>query len=150
MTPARNPWTPDAVATLKKLWGKGMSAGQIGGVLHLSRCAVIGKVHRLKLTRKTKQPPKMRMPSGLRRRLSVTPSRPVAPRPITPDIAPEPFVAVIEAWAPLPNSEPTPLEEATGCRWPVGDAPVLFCNQPAGAGPYCAAHQSRAVKRRQP
>ena len=44
-------WTDERVELLKKLWSEGLSASQIatqlGGV---SRNAVIGKVHRLKLS----------------------------------------------------------------------------------------------------
>ena len=46
-------WTEERVELLKKLWLEGLSASQIAGVLGegVTRNAVIGKVHRLKLTR---------------------------------------------------------------------------------------------------
>ena len=50
-------WTDERVALLKQLWTEGLSASQIadrlGGV---SRNAVIGKVHRLKLESRAKAP----------------------------------------------------------------------------------------------
>ena len=49
-------WTDERVELLRKLWAEGLSASQIaaqmGGV---SRNAVIGKVHRLKLSGRGKQ-----------------------------------------------------------------------------------------------
>ncbi len=44
-------WTDERVELLKKLWGEGLSASQIAAQLGgVSRNAVIGKVHRLKLS----------------------------------------------------------------------------------------------------
>src|SRR6185295_12466315 len=49
-------WTEERVELLKKLWLEGLSASQIDGVLGegVTRNAVIGKVHRLKLTGRAK------------------------------------------------------------------------------------------------
>ncbi len=49
-------WTDERVELLKKLWLEGLSASQIAGVLAegVTRNAVIGKVHRLKLTGRAK------------------------------------------------------------------------------------------------
>ena len=49
-------WTEERVELLKKLWLEGLSASQIAGVLGegVTRNAVIGKVHRLKLTGRAK------------------------------------------------------------------------------------------------
>ena len=51
-------WTPERVELLRKLWSEGLSASQIafqlGGV---SRNAVIGKVHRLKLSSRGRAAP---------------------------------------------------------------------------------------------
>lgn len=44
-------WTDERVELLKKLWSEGLSASQIAAQLGgVSRNAVIGKVHRLKLS----------------------------------------------------------------------------------------------------
>ena len=46
-------WTPEKVAKLKDLWGKGSTASQIAEILGgVSRNAVIGKAHRLNLSGK--------------------------------------------------------------------------------------------------
>jgi len=48
-------WTDERVETLKKLWADGLSASQIAAQLGgVSRNAVIGKVHRLKLSGRAK------------------------------------------------------------------------------------------------
>lgn len=49
-------WTDERVELLKKLWMEGLSASQIAGVLGegVTRNAVIGKVHRLKLSGRAK------------------------------------------------------------------------------------------------
>ncbi|WMT87634.1 GcrA cell cycle regulator [Pelagibacterium sp. 26DY04] len=65
-------WTDERVALLKKLWMEGLSASQIAAELSggVTRNAVIGKVHRLKLSARAKP-------------ASVTP-RAKAPRPAAP------------------------------------------------------------------
>lgn len=49
-------WTDERVEVLKKLWAEGLSASQIAGELGqgVTRNAVIGKVHRLKLSGRAK------------------------------------------------------------------------------------------------
>src|SRR5690606_29162364 len=49
-------WTDERVETLKKLWMEGLSSSQIPGELGegVTRNAVIGKVHRLKLSARAK------------------------------------------------------------------------------------------------
>lgn len=65
-------WTDERVALLKKLWMEGLSASQIAAELSggVTRNAVIGKVHRLKLSARAKP-------------ASVAP-RAKAPRPTAP------------------------------------------------------------------
>ncbi|MBC8129012.1 MAG: GcrA cell cycle regulator [Rhizobiaceae bacterium] len=50
-------WTDERVELLAKLWSEGLSASQIAGQLGgVTRNAVIGKVHRLKLEGRAKSP----------------------------------------------------------------------------------------------
>ena len=53
-----NGWTDERVELLKKLWMEGLSASQIAGELGegVTRNAVIGKVHRLKLSSRGRAP----------------------------------------------------------------------------------------------
>jgi GcrA cell cycle regulator len=77
-------WTEERVELLKKLWLEGLSASQIAGVLGegVTRNAVIGKVHRLKLTgraKPTSSAPRARpaaRPAGGARRISTGAARP--------------------------------------------------------------------------
>jgi len=68
-------WTDERVELLKKLWMEGLSASQIAGVLGegVTRNAVIGKVHRLKLSGRAKP-----ASSAPRARSTARPSRRVA------------------------------------------------------------------------
>ncbi len=75
-------WTEERVELLKKLWLEGLSASQIAGVLGegVTRNAVIGKVHRLKLSGRAK-------PASSAPRVRTTP-RPTARRIASPSAAP--------------------------------------------------------------
>src|SRR2546428_5073765 len=82
-------WTDERVELLKKLWADGLSASQIAAELGgITRNAVIGKVHRLGLSRRAKSPsstaPRPRKPraSGQMMRLprpSMRGNTPLAP-----------------------------------------------------------------------
>ena len=49
--PTESTWTEDRVNKLRELWSQGKTASEIGAALGgVSRNAVIGKVHRLKLS----------------------------------------------------------------------------------------------------
>ena len=42
-------WTPELIARLRALWAEGLSQGEIGHRMGISKCAVAGKAHRLGL-----------------------------------------------------------------------------------------------------
>jgi GcrA cell cycle regulator len=162
-------WSQERVALLRQRWAEGSSASNIAKELGagVSRCAVLGKVHRLKL----KQPEFKRHHSRKER----VRKRSRAPRPTSKRAgirAPSQLMAAFQAlgldslfgvpYAP-PVSSPASraglgwgagkafgpgcglleLDDAT-CRWPVGDpgeADFVFCGAaPFKAYPYCVGH----------
>lgn len=50
-------WTPERCARLRELWAAGASGGQIAAEFGTSRCAILGKVNRLKLSQTTQRAP---------------------------------------------------------------------------------------------
>lgn len=150
-------WTEDRVEQLKALWKDGLSCTQIANAMGgTTRNAVIGKVHRLKLSKRREarhtgplrqRPP--RIPHPVKARVRPQPKPTEKPRQIKPDIAPEPFEFSVSAWQPLPGSRPVTMEHMTGCKWPVGHPygteTALFCNcEPMEGKPYCREHAERS------
>ncbi len=160
-------WTDERVERLKTLWSEGLSASQIAAELGaVTRNAVIGKVHRLGLSGRSKpqvQParPTVAAPPRVKSAASrpvaqVQPaSRPTAPvRPITigatalkADAQAEEALSV----ATVAENEPPAFEKVTilsltesTCKWPVGDPgkpDFFFCGRKSEVGiPYCAFH----------
>jgi GcrA cell cycle regulator len=137
---AGQPWSPDAVARLEALWRAGeLSAAAIARTLGVTRNAVLGKVHRLGLSRGDSRRAAIRtspQPAPTRKRRTVT--RPAGDRrgPVAPN-----DLALVADLAALPRD---------GCHWPVGDPAQPgfgFCGRPmAGAGPYCDAHRRMAYR----
>ncbi len=170
-------WTDERVEILKTLWAEGLSASQIAAQLGgISRNAVIGKVHRLKLSSRGRAVPP---PS---RQKKPTREAPAAERPAAREssparnAAPQPKTAtpVIGATALKPRAETeaevlaemppessavvvpisrrlalTELTERT-CKWPIGDPlseDFHFCGNDAGdSGPYCSYHSRMAFQ----
>lgn len=139
-------WTDERVAELTRLWESGYSASAIGRLLGVSKNAVVGKAHRLRLQSR---------PSPIRRDQRV-PARRRVPMPVKP--VPTRTTAAVEttpdeARKELPR-QPAPRFAAPrdgkgpGCLWPLGDpgeADFHFCGRPAVEGkPYCPDHCARA------
>jgi len=143
---ARVGWSDAAVETLKTLWDDpDFSAAMIAQRLGVTRNAVLGKIHRLGLSKpRTPQSSAGPVPPPRRRRLSRSaavsrppPHRPAAELPESnPDVEP----------GLVPRLEDLPRR---ACHWPIGDpqAPdFAFCGRPAGTGPYCARHAAVAYR----
>jgi len=143
-------WTEERVELLKKLWLEGLSASQIAGVLGdgVTRNAVIGKVHRLKLSGRAKpanstprarsapRSPGVRRPGSSIARpssgiASMMKSRTMGPAPmhgatalkIEAEFETEAYVApqVQELFIPVEQRlSLLQLSEET-CKWPIGD-----------------------------
>lgn len=158
-------WTDERVELLKKLWAEGLSASQIANQLGgVSRNAVIGKVHRLKLSGRgrtsssTPRPKKSTSGNGPSR------SSGRATRQVTTTIGATALQARFDTEAdphaaPRPHENiviPIPLKlklveltEQT-CKWPIGDPlseEFAFCGTDVGeCGPYCSYHSRLAYQ----
>lgn len=133
-------WTDERVALLKKLWCEGRTAAEIakelGGV---TRNAVIGKAHRLKLSNRISpiQQNNIKQPARTKSedKPQVMPRRKAA----NTDTAPIPVMGV----------QMFELREKM-CRWPLGDPKepdFRFCGCQAVAGlPYCGEHAKIAYQ----
>ena len=154
-------WTEQQIQMLKEMWGHGFSASDIAGRLGsgLTRNAVIGKAHRLKLSAgmasRGETGVGLRTPSpssgmadikSSRKRVMLRPL-PVLPTPSTTTIT-KPIQR--EAYrSPADNikrSEGIAVTKAGDrhCRWPVGDPrspDFRFCGCTVHEGlPYCTDH----------
>jgi GcrA cell cycle regulator len=147
-------WNDERIAELKKLWDEGLSASAIGERLGISKNAVVGKAHRLKLPSR---------PSPIKRGSSSS-SKPRRARKVA--TAPRRSAALARAdtvrhESPAtrsPRSEPSrrpPMsrsyrgaDSGQGCLWPIGDpgTPEFhFCGADREEGrPYCSEHVARA------
>jgi GcrA cell cycle regulator len=130
-------WTDARMADLRKYWAQDYSCSQIASLLGgVTRNAVIGKVHRLGLSGRTKE---------------VRPQRPPREPVIRRIVIRQPsFVRVEEP--PLRCVETAPRNvalldlEPEDCRYPVtDDSPFLFCGHQIAEGSYCRAHYRIAM-----
>jgi GcrA cell cycle regulator len=146
-------WNEQKIQMLKDMWGNGYSASEIAKRLGgMTRNAVIGKAHRLKLSSR---------PSPIRREEegaqgSVLPSikstrKRVMLRPLPPMPMPSTVKTLTdrESFKSLDSAkriEGIAVTKAGDrhCRWPVGDPrspDFRFCGCPAHEGlPYCVDH----------
>ena len=167
-------WTDERVSILKKLWMEGLSASQIAVELGegVTRNAVIGKVHRLKLSGRAKP-----ANSTQRARTASRVNRHTSPRggsgsgggsgskrrtmstPVSGANALNSAISEQENARLAARLEPEllfPPEKRIGllgltdktCKWPIGD-PLLddfhFCGHDADdTAPYCKFHAKRA------
>jgi GcrA cell cycle regulator len=143
---ARGGWTDDTVETLRRLWGEpDLSAALIAQRLGVTRNAVLGKIHRLGLSKpRAPRPPAKRTPEPRPRRPLVSAARAVllaqpravAAAPVPLDVGP----------GLVPHLEDLPRR---ACHWPLGDPQAndfAFCGRPAETGPYCPAHAGVAYR----
>lgn len=129
-------WTDERVTLLKQLWGEGKTAAEIAKVLGdgITRNAVIGKAHRLKLSSRL---------SPIQQNTSKkVKTESVIPRIVKPQVKLPEFkgkgVKLVEL-------------DPYGCRWPNGDPQeketFSFCGCESVAGlPYCPDHARMAYQ----
>ena len=119
-------WTEERVETLRRLWAEGLSASQIAAQLGgVSRNAVIGKVHRLKLSGRGRNPAApARQKKPAQPAPAKAPPRPAhSQRPIAPSVG---ATALQAQFDPEPTVREV-REPAREAREPV--------RQPTGAAP---------------
>lgn len=129
-------WTEERVALLKQLWGEGKTAAEIAKVLGdgVTRNAVIGKAHRLKLSSR------------------LSPIQQNA-KPVSKSAASEaPKIKKAAVRQPEFKGKSVKMVELEPrmCRWPNGDprdADFSFCGCENVPGlPYCEAHVRAAYQ----
>lgn len=159
-------WTDERVELLKKLWAEGLSASQIASRLGgVTRNAVIGKVHRLKLSSRGRasasQPRAKKVSSGNGVRAAARPARTVT---VTATVGATALAAQFDA-EPVAQQMLRPVENVVipisrrlgllqlterTCKWPNGDPldeDFSFCGNEAGeSGPYCGYHSKMAYQ----
>ena len=136
-------WNDHAISTLRTLWNDGHSTAEIGRRMSITKNAVVGKVHRLKLPAR---------PSPIGKRPVSTASAPPQPsrrRSRSQSVTPmqEPACAPSCDTSP-PAQQPAPrpfrFAVAGSCQWPHGEpgsAAFRPCNAPALCGrPFCEGH----------
>jgi GcrA cell cycle regulator len=139
-------WTPERNEQLTALWREGLSCSEIGKLMAITRCAVIGKAHRMGLPR--------RKDTSF---FDLRPMSPPKPRPPKPAKPPKPKRIAMDREADVlkhENSEPitgraTIMQLRNGvCRWPIGtpgQPGFGFCAEVCEpTGPYCQAHSAIA------
>lgn len=151
-------WTEDRVELLKKLWGEGRTAAEIAGELGgVTRNAVIGKAHRLKLSGRASPIQQNKKPANS----SAPPAaKKVAPKPANQDVQAEAKKPVFAS--PIVTDEISEADKkrkrvslldlaANGCRWPIGDPReknfgFCGCRKSDPASPYCDEHAAVAYQ----
>ena len=159
-------WTDERVELLKKLWAEGLSASQIANQLGgVSRNAVIGKVHRLKLSgrgRASPAQPRAKKPAAPVASTPKPAARPV--RTVAASVGATALAVQFDA-EPVARQALRPVDNVVvpisrhldllqlterTCKWPNGDPlseEFSFCGNEAGeTGPYCSYHSRLAYQ----
>jgi GcrA cell cycle regulator len=129
-------WTDERVSLLKQLWGEGKTAAEIAKVLGdgITRNAVIGKAHRLRLSSRLSP---IQQNTGKKTKSEAPVARLVKPVPLKAVEFKGKGVKMIDLNVRM-------------CRWPVGDPKdenFSFCGCDSVAGlPYCEDHARAAYQ----
>lgn len=132
-------WTDERVTLLRQLWGEGKTAAEIAKRLGggLTRNAVIGKAHRLRLSNRV---------SPIQQNDNV--KKPLAVAAIA---VAEPVRSVVAAAVVRSGGVKMADLRERMCRWPIGDPKDVehfhFCGEGAVPGmSYCAEHARAAYQ----
>jgi GcrA cell cycle regulator len=143
-------WTEARIAQLIGLWTEGVSASGIAEALgDVSRCAVLGKLHRLHLLRSRKPASAPRRYDGPVLVAAARAGAAVRRTAAAPEPPRSPWSEA--ALAPLPGTTPRPwLSRTFGeCAFPVGGEGVELMSCCAKVKPrssYCPAHHAIAFR----
>jgi len=146
-------WTDDRVSLLTKLWGEGHTAAEIAKKLgDVTRNAVIGKAHRLKLSNRASPIQQNKKPANTNK----TVARKAPAEKIKAPSARAISKAEIEKVANTSVSKDGKLYsllelQPRQCRWPCGDPKEAesfgFCGSEGMPGlPYCEEHSKIAYQ----
>jgi GcrA cell cycle regulator len=147
-----SPWPVERENLLRELFDRGFSAAQIADRMggSISRSAVIGKLHRLKLTREKKHRCDESQPAPRKKRAT-------SPRPAKPaDVVRPAAVPILKAEeAPslvfdITITRVSILEaKRDQCRYPAADdgSAMMVCGATVNGGSYCAAHRLLMIRK---
>ena len=157
-------WTEQMVEDLKRMWAEGLTTGEIGKRLGVSKNSVVGKVHRLQLSGR---------PSPIKKKDSPTKETPAPSKPSKAEKPTQQVSKSKEEKAPqkkeeieelivstsISTAEPKAQSRSSGktmltdldnhtCRWPIGDPKdenFHFCGKKVKIGQtYCEEHANIA------
>ena len=155
-------WTDEVIEQLTKLWKEGVSASQIAIALgpDFTKNAVIGKVHRLKLSNDSSRPARPKSSTSKPKSSGVSRTQRSKARTVARTTIDQ-FHASRLHEEPIPDlsfvlqdtvnfgSSAAILDLKTDtCKWPVGDPlsqDFRFCNASC-EGTYCTHHQTVAYR----
>lgn len=146
-------WNSERIEKLKAMWAEGQSGGRIADVLGgVTRSAVIGKVHRLKLPKRKPAGPKRASPAPARK-LTLVRDDALERRRLEARMKTKAAIADMAKGGPDPMMVKLDELEPHHCRWPIGD-PVDdkdtfgFCgHRKAWGSSYCESHKARATSK---
>ena len=161
MSAKRATWDSERIEQMTHYFHAGLSCSQIASEIGVTRNAVIGKMHRLGLSR-----PKDMAAAHVEQRRAERLARPKAPRNWRPrrsrmDISTQREMLTAAFPAPELRAEDIPIYNGCGCtllelgqekcRWPIntpGAEDFCFCgNEPVKGLPYCPGHARMAYRR---
>ena len=143
-TAPNSPWNDERKELLKRLWAADMSASAIAARLNcgLTRNAVIGQVHRMKLPKRiqTYLPRKPRRPAPIRPRAPSKPS--TRPNPVAKPVQSRPMPVLLPVAAPV--SVGVLIVDTVGCKhgidWRDGQHYFCGCLPLWNNSAYCQFH----------
>ncbi|GGA64778.1 GcrA family cell cycle regulator [Pelagibacterium lentulum] len=136
-------WTKPEIEHATALFKEGYSAHQIGVQVGRTRNSVISRLSRDGVMGNTDRARRINRAVDVKANRSFQ-RQPSSPLMADPDSDGMKLLSK-DAWEPLPGTNPVPLEDVTGCRWPLGeirDGTFCMCNAPKVEGSsYCATHK---------